>query len=138
MAKKVVQVEERRAFLVWEKSRFQTEIEQRIVVGKELLARDVLSQSVYGNGYTVKKQYDENAFEAFKQAKKKWENVTKEILQQAFDIPKNNYFEEFSKAGYIAIVTGREDWVVEYKKEVSRKIAALESLIEQLPYISCE
>ena len=137
MAKKVVQVEERRALLVWDKSRFQTEIEQRIVVGKDLLARDVPSQSVYGYGYTVKKQYDENAFETFKQAKKKWENVTKEILQQAFDIPKNNYFEEFSKAGYIAIVTGREDWVIEYKKEVSQKIAALESLIEQLPYIPC-
>ena len=50
MAKKVEQVEERRALLVWNKSRFQTELEQRIAVGKELLVRDVPSQSVYGYG----------------------------------------------------------------------------------------
>lgn len=138
MAKKRENMEIHKAVLIWDKHRFETEIALRIDVGRNLLSIDVPFvdiSSMYGYGYKSKKQYDEAAFEIFKQEKIKWENVTEEILQQAFDIPNNNYYNDFSKAGYIAIVTGKEDWLVEYKKEISRKIVALESILEKLPYI---
>lgn len=138
MAKKRENMEIHKAVLIWDKHRFETEIAQRIDVGRNLLSIDVPFvdiSSMYGYGYKSKKQYDEAAFEIFKQEKIKWENVTEEILQQAFDIPNNNYYNDFSKAGYIAIVMGNEDWLVEYKKEISRKIVALESILEKLPYI---
>lgn len=138
MAKKRENMEVHKAVLIWDKHRFETEIALRIDVGRNLLSIDVPFvdiSSMYGYGYKSKKQYDEAAFEIFKQEKIKWENVTEEILQQAFDIPNNNYYNDFSKAGYIAIVMGNEDWLVEYKKEISRKIVALESILEKLPYI---
>lgn len=138
MAKKRENMEIHKAVLIWDKHRFETEIALRIDVGRNLLSIDVPFvdiSSMYGYGYKSKKQYDEAAFEIFKQEKIKWENVTEEILQQAFDIPNNNYYNDFSKAGYIAIVMGNEDWLVEYKKEISRKIVALESILEKLPYI---
>ena len=138
MAKKRENMEIHKAVLIWDKHRFETEIALRIDVGRNLLSIDVPFvdiSSMYGYGYKSKKQYDEAAFEIFKQEKIKWENVTEEILQQAFDIPNNDYYNDFSKAGYIAIVMGNEDWLVEYKKEISRKIVALESILEKLPYI---
>lgn len=138
MAKKRENMEIHKAVLIWDKHRFETEIALRIDVGRNLLSIEVPfvdTSSMYGYGYKSKKQYDEAAFEIFKQEKIKWENVTEEILQQAFDIPNNNYYNDFSKAGYIAIVMGNEDWLVEYKKEISRKIVALESILEKLPYI---
>ncbi len=138
MAKKRENMEIHKAVLIWDKHRFETEIALRIDVGRNLLSIDVPFvdiSSMYGYGYKSKKQYDEAAFEIFKQEKIKWENVTEEILQQAFDIPNNNYYNDFSKAGYIATVMGNEDWLVEYKKEISRKIVALESILEKLPYI---
>ena len=138
MAMKRENMEIHKAVLIWDKHRFETEIALRIDVGRNLLSIDVPFvdiSSMYGYGYKSKKQYDEAAFEIFKQEKIKWENVTEEILQQAFDIPNNNYYNDFSKAGYIAIVMGNEDWLVEYKKEISRKIVALESILEKLPYI---
>ena len=138
MAKKKEISEVRKAVLIWDKTRFQYEIEQRIAQGKELLSVPVQFSEVpqrYGNGYLSKKQYDDAEFEAFKNQMRKWKNLTEEILQQAFDIPNNEYHAEFSGAGYIGLITGNEDWLVEYKKEISQKITVLESLLERLTYI---
>ena len=141
MTRRKEKAEVRKAVLIWDKTRFQSEIEQRVTQGKELLSINVQFTEVpqrYGYGYISKKQYDVAEFETFKTQMRKWKNLTEEILQQAFDIPNNEYHAEFSSAGYIGFATGNEDWLVEYKKEISQKIAVLESLLERLEYIQSQ
>ncbi len=138
MAKKKETGEVRKAVLIWDKTRFQSEIEQRIAQGEKLLSINVQFSEIpqrYGYGYISKRKYNDAEFEEFKAQICKWENLSEEILQQAFDIPNNEYHAEFSRAGYIGIITGNEDWLVEYKKGISQKIMVLESLLERLAYI---
>lgn len=141
MAKKNNENEVRKAVLIWTKNQFKEQIETQIEKGKEVFNFDIPSHFVsvgYGYGQSVRKVYDEEKFEEFKLVKKQWEDVTKEILRQAFDIPNNEYHSQFSNAGNVIAVIGNQDWPTEYKKEVNRKIAALESLLAQLPFIQCQ
>lgn len=141
MAKKNIETEVRRAVLIWTKNQFKEQIETQIEKGKEVFNFDIPSHFVsvgYGYGQGARKVYDEVKFEEFKIVKNQWVDVTKEILRQAFDIPNNEYHSQFSNAGNVIAVMGNQDWPTEYKKEVSRKIAALESLLAQLPFIQCQ
>jgi len=141
MAKKNIETEVRRAVLIWTKNQFKEQIEKQIEKGKEVLNFDIPSHFVsvgYGYGQGARKVYDEAKFEEFKIVKNQWVDVTKEILRQAFDIPNNEYHSQFSNAGNAIALIGNQDWPTEYKKEVNRKIAALESLLAQLPFIQCQ
>ncbi len=131
--------EVRKAILTWPKSQFREQIENQIARGEELLNFEIPSQIVSsGYGRAVQKVYDEDKFEEFKIAKTQWETITKEILKQAFDIPNNEYHAQFYDAGQIVAIFGHEDWPVEYKKEVKKKIASLQSLLMQLQFIQSE
>ena len=139
MAKKSSEIEVRKAVLKWSKSQFKEQIETQIARGEELLNFEIPSRMVSsGYGITVQKVYDEDKFEEFKIAKTQWETVTKEILRQAFDIPNNEYHAQFYNAGQIVAFYGHTDWPLEYKKEVKKKIASLQSLLLQLQFIQSE
>ena len=122
---------------------FQSALENRIALGKELLNIKVTRNTIpYGmSGYAglgyvsqEERQYNKQEIEAFKKEYKKWTSYNSELLKQAFDIPENEYKREYDDAGEIILV-GHEDVMEEYHKKINRKIAALERLIDQLPLL---
>ena len=144
MSKKVKTIEEpHKACLTMPADEFQSALENRIALGKELLNIKVTRNTIpYGmSGYAglgyvsqEERQYNKQEIEAFKKEYKKWTSYNSELLKQAFDIPENEYKREYDDAGEIILV-GHEDVMEEYHKKINRKIAALERLIDQLPLL---
>jgi predicted nucleotide-binding protein len=144
MSKKANTIEEpRKACLIMPADKFQSALENRIVLGKELLNIKVTRNTTpYGlSGYAgfgfvsqEERQYNKQEIEAFKKEYQKWTGYNSELLKQAFDIPENEYKREYDGAGEKLLV-GHEDVMEEYYKKINRKIAALERLIDQLPLL---
>lgn len=137
MSKKANTIEEpRKACLIMPADKFQSALENRIVLGKELLNIKVTRNTTpYGlSGYAgfgfvsqEERQYNKQEIEAFKKEYQKWTGYNSELLKQAFDIPENEYKREYDGAGEKLLV-GHEDVMEEYYKKINRKIAALEQL----------
>ena len=128
--------------LIINKSDFQSQLEDRIKVGKDLLATPVSVVNVpipyYGYGRHPKIEYDETKKDAFFSAYHKWDAFNTDFLKRAFNIPENDYKIEYENAYYRGSIFGSDDIVKDKKKTIKQKIDKLENIIERLSIIPCE
>ena len=133
MAKKKDTQIENTSKLNIEKDEFETLITDRIVKGKELLNYSVTRLSTkkdtFGNYYGI---YDEDEERNFLSEYEKWKQFNIELLKRSFDIPNNEYLQEYEEAERTTIWS---DWVEERKQDIKKQITVLESLVERLPLI---
>lgn len=130
------------SMLVINKSDFQSQLEDRIKVGKDLLATSVKVINVptpyYGYGKHQKIEYDETEKDAFFSTYHKWDAFNIDFLKRAFNIPENDYKKEYENAYYMGSMFGSDDIVKDEKKTIKQKIDKLENIIERLSIIPCE
>lgn len=118
---------------------FRSHIEERIALGKELLNISVSKKSIDPYfGYAPRSgtvKYDEKEQNSFLEKYRKWNSYNSEYLKRAFDIPENDYKQEYESTYQMWSIVS-DDIVEDEKKTISLKINMLESLIERLPLIS--
>lgn len=140
MAKKsATPSEPRKAILIMPADEFKRQLEERIALGKELLKIQVTPNSTpYGgmrrhSGYVsqTERQYNAEEIGNFEKEYKKWSSYNNELLKQSFDIPENEYQQEYNQTG-ILFWTGAEDVMKEYHDSINRKITFLEEMIERV------
>lgn len=140
MAKKrTIPEESRKAILIRPADEFKKMLEERIAIGKELLKMQVTPNSTpYGGmrryaGYVsqTERQYNAEEIGNFEKEYKKWSSYNNELLKQSFDIPDNEYQQEYNQTG-ILFWTGAEDVLKEYHDSINRKITFLEEMIERI------
>lgn len=128
--------------LIINKSDFQSQLEERIKIGKDLLATSVKVINVptpyYGYGRHQKMEYDETEKDAFFSAYHKWDAFNIDFLKRVFNIPDNDYKKEYENAYYMGNMFGSDDIVKDEKKTIKLKIEKLESIIERLSIIPDE
>lgn len=128
--------------LIMNKSDFQSQLEERIKIGKDLLATSVKVINVptlyYDYGRHQKMEYDETEKDAFFSTYHKWDAFNIDFLKRAFNIPENDYKKEYENAYYIGNMFGSNDIVKDKKKTIKLKIEKLESIIERLSIIPDE
>lgn len=128
--------------LIMNKSDFQSQLEERIKIGKDLLATSVKVINVptpyYGYGRHQKMEYDETEKDAFFSAYHKWDAFNIDFLKRVFNIPDNDYKKEYENAYYMGNMFGSDDIVKDEKKTIKLKIEKLESIIERLSIIPDE
>ena len=142
MAKKIDNPEVIVSKLIIKKDEFEKQIEDRILKGKKLLEISVKSwtsvkirDATYLDSAPKRKQiieYDEAEKNNFLSEYNKWKQFNVELLKQSFDIPNNEYRQEYEKAERATIWS---DWIKERKEDISKQITVLESLIDRLPLI---
>jgi len=119
--------------LILGKDEFETQINDRIIKGKDLLNCSVAALSAgidsRGKRYSV---YDETEKNNFLSEYKKWKQFNIELLKRSFDISDNEYLQEYEKAERAGIWS---DWVVERKEDIQKQITVFESLVERLALI---
>ena len=129
MAKKTETQTAKSSKLIIGRDEFRNQINNRISKGKELLNFTVrmLSKTVdtRGNFMGI---YDETEQSAFLSEYNKWKQFNMEILKRYFNIPENEYLQEYEKAEQSVW----SDWVKERKQDIERQITVLESLLERL------
>lgn len=142
MAKKIDTNKSLVSILIVEPSEFKKQLEERIILGKELLNISVKeeissSYSRYGAGRKIVK-YNESEKETFLTKYHKWDAYNTDYLKLAFNIPENDYKKEYENAFYMASIWGSDDIINDQKKTIKNKIDTLESIIERLQIIPCE
>lgn len=142
MAKKMNESKSVASALIMNKSDFQSQLEERIKIGKDLLATSVKVINVptlyYDYGRHQKMEYDETEKDAFFSTYHKWDAFNIDFLKRAFNIPENDYKKEYENAYYIGNMFGSNDIVKDKKKTIKLKIEKLESIIERLSIIPDE
>lgn len=118
--------------LIVEKDEFETQINDRINKGNELLNYTV---TVLSTGIDRRRKsygiYEETEKNGFISEYNKWKQFNIELLKRSFDIADNEYLQEYEKAEYSVW----SDWVKERKQDIQRQITVFESIIERLPLI---
>lgn len=143
MAKKVQNNTIKATQLVVPKVDFEKELENCIEEANKILAINVTPKVSggglpYGYGNHLRKpEQVESEYQYFKKETTSWIDFVTELLKRSFDNPDNEYYRDFVKIGRIQIVCGNEDWVKEYKDEVTAKRDFLESLKNKLRLIPC-
>lgn len=119
--------------LVIDKNKFETQINERINKGKELLnySVKVLSNQIDSRNKSYS-TYDETEKNAFVLEYEKWKKFNLELLKRSFDFPNNQYVKEYESAEYNVW----SDWVKERKQDIQRQNAVFESIIERIPLIT--
>ena len=140
MAKKKdnIPTQPQRSSLVVSRDNLKEQLLSRIEIGKDLLNFIIPTQiqSSYGYGYNRGRiVYDESKKEEFFNEHRKWSSFNKEILKQAFDIPNNEYLNEYENCTPLPFITSETDIVAEQKDDIKKQISYLESLIERLDLI---
>lgn len=141
MARKMNESKSVASILIMNKSDFQSQLEDRIKMGKDLLAASVKVINVptpyYGYGRHQKTEYDETEKDAFFSAYHKWDAFNVDFLKRAFNVPENDYKKEYEDACYMGVLYSN-DIINDEKKTIRRKIDKLENIIERLSIIPCE
>ncbi|WP_278971158.1 nucleotide-binding protein [Phocaeicola barnesiae] len=141
MAKKVNESKSVASALIMNKSDFQSQLEARIRIGKDLLATSVKVINVptpnYGYDRHKKIEYDETEKDAFFSAYRKWDAFNIDFLKRSFNIPENDYKKEYEDAFVMGIFYSN-DIINDQKKTIRRKIDKLENIIERLSIIPSE
>jgi len=135
MAKKESDVESIVSKLIGNKDEIQVRIQERIRLGKELLAIKITVTSV--NNYTKPPyvKYDEKGQSEFFSTFIKWNNYNSDLLKHAFNNPDNEYKDEYDSTEYFSGMGVSMDVISDQKKTIQRKIDMLESFIERLEMI---
>jgi hypothetical protein len=109
--------------LVIDKVEFYQKLQTRIVLGKELLVRQITS---------------EEALERFKAEISEWSDYNLELLKQSFNNPENEYRKEYKKS-YIHLgffgTHSLKDNIETQKKKIARYLTAIENLINKVELI---
>lgn len=93
------------AFLIIEKEDFKEKLQKRITLGNKLIER----------------AQNEKDFEALDKELMNWSDYNLELLKQSFDIPENEYKNEYYDAGeYKGIITKDSDLILMYCEIITR------------------
>lgn len=118
------------------------ELRERIEFGRQLLDMQVTliggSPQGYGGFYNTRRSkmiYNEAEQKQFSDAFHKWNDYNCELLKQRFSKSNNEYHASYVPCGQPLLLTSSSDTVELKRKEISKKITNLESLIEKLPLI---
>lgn len=119
--------------LIIGKDEFETQINDRIIKGKELLNYSVAIISTginsRGKSFGIYVEAEKNNFLA---EYKKWKQFNIELLKRSFDNSDNEYLQEYENAENASVWS---DWIKERKQDIQKQITVFESLIERLSLI---
>ena len=140
MAKRTIDSKDTISTLIISKPEFKKQLEDRINIGKELLATAVktVNSSLYYGRRQQSIEYDEKEEEDFFSAYHKWDDFNTDFLKRTFNNSENEYKKEYENACHLGNIFGSDDVVGDQKKTIKQKIGKLESIIERLVIIPCD
>lgn len=127
-----------KTYLIKAKDVFKNELEDRIKLGKALELHNLQpryrrSFGGYISPVTEKEMtdYEKDCLNEFR----KWTSYNSEFLKQAFDNPKNEYYQHYEGSGMPFLFHGEIDLIKVSKDELDEKLNYLVNLIAKIPLL---